>query len=470
MIKIKEFPNVKEKFTTGTYDGLILIDNKEINKLIGEGRAAQQMGLISGQVETQLAKRMGFKGKGTDLSKKGDFQQFNLQLADQAIAALEDAEEAAKYSPATMGFLQALKGTAIGPGYLEGRPSRVTKGPDEGAQVGGLGAELKLGEEIFDIRGFKDLPTSAFSKRTLTQETGMRDATAPLGGPQAGYTMERLKEVKGRTKIPAGQFFEELLYNEGLARKIFKDATKLKGVLQKTRNLFTLISFKGKGKQVVNFLYFIKDLKPAKGDITGNLDGPRIQWKYTAGFEQKVVTRVSDMLGEDGANAIESGTIRNKVGALGLLSLSDDLAKMEISTRLNTVASIPVPYVANIKIPALRKQKISPQRRPARRGQFISNVQFSALLQKRLAEKMPRYPEPRRPTPRYVTGRLARSFQIMTNYRQGIIGFFNTPPASGYVDELNENGWLLDQTLVQPTIRQITQQLFGRQFRVLRTQ
>ena len=107
---------------------------------------------------------------------------------------------------------------------------------------------------------------------------------------------------------------------------------------------------------------------------------------------------------------------------------------------------------------------------PRTRGQFMSNVQLSAILQKRLAEKMPRHIEPQRPTPRYVTGRLARSFQIMANYRQGLIGFFNTPPASGYVDELNENGWLLDETLVQPTIRQITQQLFGRQFRVLRTQ
>ena len=100
----------------------------------------------------------------------------------------------------------------------------------------------------------------------------------------------------------------------------------------------------------------------------------------------------------------------------------------------------------------------------------MSNVQLSAILQKRLAEVMPRRPEPQRPTPRYVTGRLARSFQLMANYRAGLMGYFNTPPTSGYVDELNENGWMLDKTLVEPTIRQITQQLFGRQFRVLRTQ
>jgi len=50
------------------------------------------------------------------------------------------------------------------------------------------------------------------------------------------------------------------------------------------------------------------------------------------------------------------------------------------------------------------------------------------------------------------------------------MGFYNTPPAAEYVDLLNQGGWQLDETLVEPTIRQITQQLFGRQFRVLRTQ
>ena len=119
----------------------------------------------------------------------------------------------------------------------------------------------------------------------------------------------------------------------------------------------------------------------------------------------------------------------------------------------------------------LNKAKISGRGRTKQtRGRFLSNAQLSAILQKRLAQTMPRYPEPSKPTPRYVTGKLARSFQVMANYRTGLMGYLNTPPASGYVDELNQNGWMLDKTLVEPTIRQITQQLFGRQFRVLRTQ
>ena len=80
------------------------------------------------------------------------------------------------------------------------------------------------------------------------------------------------------------------------------------------------------------------------------------------------------------------------------------------------------------------------------------------------------YPEPKKPTPRYITGNLARSFRLMVDYRKGMMKYYNTPRASGYVDVLNQGGWELDETLVEPTIRQIAQQLFGRQFRVLRTQ
>ena len=104
-----------------------------------------------------------------------------------------------------------------------------------------------------------------------------------------------------------------------------------------------------------------------------------------------------------------------------------------------------------------------------RKGQFISSTQLSAILQHRLTEIMPRRPEPQRPIPRYVTGALAQSFRVMANYRLNLITYFNSPPVSGYVDQLNTRGWLLDKGLVEPTIRQITQERFGRNFKVQRT-
>ena len=150
------------------------------------------------------------------------------------------------------------------------------------------------------------------------------------------------------------------------------------------------------------------------------------------------------------------------------------------TTKEKTMQGVAVGYGMILGVPgggSIRRLNVKLRRSGSRRkgpapkrGRFVSNVQLSAILQQRLSQRMPRYPEPQRPTPRYITGKLANSFQLMANYRTGVMGYFNTPPASGYVDELNTNGWLLDETLVEPTIRQITQQLFGRQFRVLRTQ
>ena len=123
---------------------------------------------------------------------------------------------------------------------------------------------------------------------------------------------------------------------------------------------------------------------------------------------------------------------------------------------------------------AIRKEvrKAQARSKPSRskRGQFISNVQLTAILRKRLTEKMPRLSKPTRPTPRYITGKLARSFQLIANYRTGVLRYYNLPPAAEYVDLLNDDGWALDETLVEPTIRQIAQKQFGRAFRVLRTQ
>ena len=126
--------------------------------------------------------------------------------------------------------------------------------------------------------------------------------------------------------------------------------------------------------------------------------------------------------------------------------------------------------VSNFIVSPFKNKKTSREKTKHTRGKFLSNIQLSAILQQRLTKVMPRYPEPQRPTPRYITGKLAQSFRILANYRTATMGFYNTPPAAEYVDELNQNGWMLDKTLVEPTIRQITQQLFGRQFRVLRTQ
>ena len=116
----------------------------------------------------------------------------------------------------------------------------------------------------------------------------------------------------------------------------------------------------------------------------------------------------------------------------------------------------------------------APTARVTRPTQIISDAQLSLLLTRRLEQSlvmnMPRLPEPQRPIPRYITGRLATSFEILVKQKQNLLTFYNKAPANEYVNELNEKGWQLDRGLVEPTIRQMTQSLFGRQFQVIRTQ
>jgi len=102
------------------------------------------------------------------------------------------------------------------------------------------------------------------------------------------------------------------------------------------------------------------------------------------------------------------------------------------------------------------------------RGKFLSSVQLTAIMQKRLEELMPRGGPPQRPIPKWRTGELVRSFRFIANYRQNLITYYSTPPGSAYAGKLNRDGWELDTQLVRPTIRQVTQALFGREFRVLR--
>jgi len=197
----------------------------------------------------------------------------------------------------------------------------------------------------------------------------------------------------------------------------------------------------------------------------------RLTFRFTDKFFKQLIGETATKAGDNLHKYLEK-PIKN-------ITASGDIGKiLGMGISLAPGGRTPITLIYNLYNPKLnyRPLKGTPKvtstkkTKERKRSQFISNVQLSAILQKRLEEVMPRFSEPQRPTPRYVTGKLAKSFQMMANYRAGLIGFYNTPPASGYVDELNQNGWMLDKTLVEPTIRVITQQLFGRQFKVLRTQ
>jgi len=102
-----------------------------------------------------------------------------------------------------------------------------------------------------------------------------------------------------------------------------------------------------------------------------------------------------------------------------------------------------------------------------RPGRFISKVQMTALVQRAVVQRMPK--GPRRGPPlsddvlTYRSGRFARSVQIaLLNYKTSVIKFFYDPVYQVHEPTRSPSD------LIESSIREVTQQLYGRQFNILR--
>jgi hypothetical protein len=320
--------------------------------------------------------------------------------------------------------------------------------------------------------------------------TGVSAGAAPqlkknikIAGEAEGFKLERGKggeflTATGETAIIPPETLDPLINQlaasmtkTDITNVIESNSTLLSNIISKSGRI--LIPYKGLDKQAkLKALIFnwrqMKQFANFKVNVSG--DSIRVQITYPKTFVSRLMNitkqgtkMYTDKLGTKNAfELLVTGNILNKARPyINIEYLEGSILVGRVNNFLTGSA-----LAAAIQ----GKKRKRPLRKQPTRGKFISNVQLSAILRQKLTEIMPRYPEPQRPTPRYITGKLANSFRVMANYRTGVMAFYNTPPASEYVDQLNSDGWMLDETLVEPTIRQITQERFGRQFRVLRTQ
>ena len=321
--------------------------------------------------------------------------------------------------------------------------------------------------------------------------TGVSAGVAPqlkkdikIAGEAEGFKLERGKggeflTATGETAIIPPEILDPLINQlaaaignkADIARVIESSPTLLSNIISKSGRI--LIPYRGLDKQAkLKALIFNWEQMKQHANFSVNVSGDsiRVQIKYPKTF----VSRLMNITKQGTKMYLDKFGTKN---AFELLVAGNVLDKTRPYINIEYLeGSILVGRVNNfltgsaLAAAIQGKKRKRPLRKQPTRGKFISNVQLSAILRQKLTEIMPRYPEPQRPTPRYITGKLANSFRVMANYRTGVMAFYNTPPASEYVDQLNSDGWMLDETLVEPTIRQITQERFGRQFRVLRTQ
>ena len=99
---------------------------------------------------------------------------------------------------------------------------------------------------------------------------------------------------------------------------------------------------------------------------------------------------------------------------------------------------------------------------------FISGAQLTALVQRRLGQKMPKGPRRGPPLSENIlterTGRFRSSVQVLPDYRRSIMNFFYDPIYRTFIGTARD-----PDRFVGETVREIVQQLYSRNFLVTRT-
>lgn len=109
-----------------------------------------------------------------------------------------------------------------------------------------------------------------------------------------------------------------------------------------------------------------------------------------------------------------------------------------------------------------RTKRKSAGRQTSQQG-FISGVQITALVRKRLEDTMSHFGEANPPLLKYRTGRFVDSVNVLPNYRTGLMSYTLNP----LYRSLEDYGYKPDNQ-VMASIRQVVQSLYSRQFQIIR--
>jgi len=182
-----------------------------------------------------------------------------------------------------------------------------------------------------------------------------------------------------------------------------------------------------------------------------------------AGF--KVSSEFDKYIRKRGAELSAKGTSKDKVDRiLGFLIAFAEEFKEGGLTPLTIKTKIQQPKVS--KIPGFNIAVKGNQRQKTQK--FISGAQISALVRKRLGDKMPKGPRRGPPLAADIlterSGRFRSSVQVIPDYRRSVMAFFYDP-----IYRVFNNTPRDPDRFVGETVREVVQGLYSRAFYITRT-
>ena len=256
-----------------------------------------------------------------------------------------------------------------------------------------------------------------------------------------------LKNVKFDEKY-LNQFFKIRFrgakYSSADIKKAKERGVDLEGVIQRFR-----VSITPKPELFNSF-----PLRPITEKVLATQN--KANFKVSKEFDKYIQRRIKEL----SATPTTPAKIDKILGFL--LAFSDEfkeggLTPLNFLTRIQTPKIDPIPGF-NVIVNQTRK---------TRAQRFISGAQITALVQRRLGEKMPKGPLRGPPLSDEIlterTGRFRRSVTVIANYRNNIMRFFYNPIYEKFIGTERDP----DQ-FVGETIREVVAGLYSRKFAIVR--
>mgnify|MGYP003675307494 FL=1 len=319
---------------------------------------------------------------------------------------------------------------------------------------------------------FRDGKVSLAGGSGITLSPGQQDLST-------GFNFDAFGENATSQMTPTSRFIGQLKAAEGDPVKLLKildgkgEAAKIikKGLALKASAIDIPVQFNGRlENRTIRFSWpEIRKCVLAKKMVISVKDAGDGQIKLNLFFKQAIINKALNDMSQVTIKALEGGLGKAILQALSEVSmLPHGSTQAELQKFLKDKnLTYAMEYIKGsariasgiVKVDKPKKQKAIGSARQS----FISGVQLSALVQKRLEATMDKVGNPDPPQLKYRSGRFVSSVQVFPNYKRGLMKYAFNP----IYRSLENYGYTPDSQVIT-SIRQVVTSLYSRQFNIVR--
>lgn len=466
---------------------LLFIDNELYSKALAEAsRGTKSVSLAKGRLGEDIVGGV-FKSaeRARDISGKADIRNVRVDTVVNIFSTIDSG-----LNKSLTKELRESFGTTLD---IEAKATGKFLGGFQGSQRG----TIKITQATASIKSLD----SEYLQRAETLIVSILELGLVESSPSKIEEVKKLfKSLEVNNDVSLKDFEEQIFKAIGGSRgrsllknaydRIMQNPVKFKEFLNgpfgviikdKVRNLSVQVNARLGDKSLTFFQTFF-NLQFTTEDIVAKKAGSSYTFSLSSKFEKRLLQETRKKLENNAVGTINSdlNNILNfyfggKTSLQAILGASKNISSKELAKNISftsltfsipTGGSIPLNFGIDASNLIAKTINTLPTllSRNVKRGRFMSTEQLTPIFQAVVLSKLNKSGPPRPPMLTSRTGRFIENLQItQINYKNRIIQYYSNP----IYYSLEKYGYRVEETLTG-SIREITQQLFSRQFNLVR--